>query len=303
MHFARAATKLVGDRMKEKNRERIDIAAIRTYLEVCEHGSFTHAARSLGKTQSAVSQQLHRLEADLGQDLFRWDRRRFALTPAGEILRDYGAQIVALVDEATRRIEDSGQPVTVRLGTNQSRASQQCGRLLRRLQECSPPIRFTLKVAPSRELFTALQSGHLDVVVALPHPEFPRGELLRRDQLHWVRGPDFSWSGDEPLPLVLTTEGSPFRPIVLDELTRRGFRWNVTMSNNNLLARQGAVVSGVGIAPMLPSEIVPPMVPCADEYSLPPLPEPELCLYFRPSANVRRDDLREVIHDVFADQS
>ena len=58
-----------------------------TFLKVCEYMNFTHAAHDLNLTQPAVSQHIKYLEKEYDAPLFVRDKKKLALTPAGEILR------------------------------------------------------------------------------------------------------------------------------------------------------------------------------------------------------------------------
>ena len=63
-----------------------DIAFLRSYVAGIELGSFARAADKVGRSTSAVSAQLKKLEEQAGMPLFRKDGRGLALTPAGEVL-------------------------------------------------------------------------------------------------------------------------------------------------------------------------------------------------------------------------
>jgi DNA-binding transcriptional LysR family regulator len=67
----------------------MELRHLRTLDAVARHGSFTRAAAELHLAQSAVSQQIRRLEAELGVDLLRRTSRRVDVTEAGEVVLDY----------------------------------------------------------------------------------------------------------------------------------------------------------------------------------------------------------------------
>ncbi|MGB8267217.1 MAG: LysR family transcriptional regulator [Candidatus Velthaea sp.] len=80
-------------------REAVEFRYLRSFLTVAKHRSFTLAAEELFLTQSAVSQQIRTLEAELGGPLFMRERHAVELTDAGRALFPHAMRIVALVDE------------------------------------------------------------------------------------------------------------------------------------------------------------------------------------------------------------
>lgn len=75
-------------------------------LTIAEEGGISKAAEKLFISQSALDQQLIKLENELGVQLFLRTRNRFALTPAGEVYMDYAKRIVSLKNEAYLQIHD-----------------------------------------------------------------------------------------------------------------------------------------------------------------------------------------------------
>jgi DNA-binding transcriptional LysR family regulator len=84
----------------------MDIHQLETFLAVAEDKGFSRAAKRLRRTQPAVSQVVRKLEADLGEVLFERSARDGALTPAGEVLRDYAERMLALRTEAASAMQE-----------------------------------------------------------------------------------------------------------------------------------------------------------------------------------------------------
>src|SRR4051812_17242077 len=86
-------------------RSKIDLLrAFEVFLAVADSGSMTGAARKLKVTQSAISQQLKLLEADMRVILMDRATRPLRLTPAGMALRNHGADILLRADHARAEI-------------------------------------------------------------------------------------------------------------------------------------------------------------------------------------------------------
>lgn len=85
----------------------MDLKQLEALRAIAETGSFHAAAERLGLTQPAISRQIARLEAELGDELVLRSRPRAALTPAGELVVDTGTRILGELDALHRRLNPS----------------------------------------------------------------------------------------------------------------------------------------------------------------------------------------------------
>src|ERR1700744_2732725 len=85
----------------------LDLAILRTLIAAVESGSFAAAARRVGRSESAVSLQLKRLEEQIGEPVFVRDGKQMTLTGAGARLVDYARRLLALNDEALSASENA----------------------------------------------------------------------------------------------------------------------------------------------------------------------------------------------------
>ena len=84
----------------------MDLGQLRYFVKIVEHRSFTRAARDCSVSQPALSQQIGKLEKELGQPLFERQGRSIRLTPAGQLLQTRAEKILGLVEDAKRHITD-----------------------------------------------------------------------------------------------------------------------------------------------------------------------------------------------------
>ena len=94
----------------------LDMAALRTFVTGIEAGSFAIAADRLGRSTSAVSAQLKKLESQIGSPLTRKSGRGLALTDTGEQFLSYGRRLIELNDEAISTMFDPDLEGWVRVG-------------------------------------------------------------------------------------------------------------------------------------------------------------------------------------------
>lgn len=147
----------------------MDIAQLRNFLRIVELGSFTEAARACGLTQPALSQQIARLEAQLGCPVLERLGRRVRPTDAGERLRRQAERIVALVDGAIREVKDDGATGTVSVAAIPTIAPYFLPGVLRRFREQCPSARIEVHEETTETLVRRCQHGEIDLgILALP---------------------------------------------------------------------------------------------------------------------------------------
>lgn len=148
--------------------------------------SFSAAAEELGYTQSAISQQIARLERVVGTPLVKRARghRLVSLTEAGEILVHHAEAVAARLTSATADLAalSRGESGTLRVGCYQSVGVRLLPRVLRIFRETWPQVAIELtQVEDDAHLLDEVEAGHLDVsfmVLPLPEGPFSSAELL-----------------------------------------------------------------------------------------------------------------------------
>jgi DNA-binding transcriptional LysR family regulator len=148
-------------------------------MAVVETGTFTGAAEQLGYTQSAVSQQIARLERSVGAALLErpGGPRRVRLTPVGEALALHARAVIDRLRAAQADIAAirAGERGTLRVGTLQSVGTKVLPRLLRSFREAHPGIELVpVEIQDMAELPAGVEAGEFDLsFVPLPVPEGP----------------------------------------------------------------------------------------------------------------------------------
>jgi DNA-binding transcriptional LysR family regulator len=174
--------------------------------------SFVAAARELGYTQSAISQQIAALERATGARLVErpGGPRPVALTEAGTLLLRHADAIVARLDaaEADLAALEQGAAGTLRVGILQSVGARILPRLLRRFREAFPRVEVQVREETAAEdLLRLLEHGELDLTFAdlpLPDGPFDSEEILRDPYVLVVPAGD---------PLASRETAPPFREL------------------------------------------------------------------------------------------
>jgi DNA-binding transcriptional LysR family regulator len=163
--------------------------ALRTFARVAREGSFSHAGRELGRTQSAISLQVARLEQAASQRLLDRTTRRVELTEAGRILLGYFEQSEALLEQAARELEDLDTLERGRLVicTSDTSACYRLPTILKRYRAAHPGIEIEIRNATSPRTIEAVVRREVDLGIAtlreLPEvleatPLFPRRDVM-----------------------------------------------------------------------------------------------------------------------------
>lgn len=147
---------------------RFTLWGIEVFVAVAEEGSVSLAARRLGASPSAVSQQLSNLESALGTVLMDRSARPVALNPAGQMFR---RRAQAILNEAAQArtelaLADLSRLTDFRLGVIEDFDSEVTPRLLAQMSETLKDCQFLLETGASHRLLDALDNRALDVVVA-----------------------------------------------------------------------------------------------------------------------------------------
>jgi DNA-binding transcriptional LysR family regulator len=150
------------------------------FLAAAEHGSFSAAAESLHMAQPSLSEQVRRLEAELGVALFARVGRGLELTEAGRLLRPQAERTLAAAREAAESVREVRDIVggTVAFGTFGGAHHYLLGDLVQDFRRRHPRVRVRVVGQNSAEVADAVREGHLEAgLVALPIDD--RGLSLR----------------------------------------------------------------------------------------------------------------------------
>lgn len=255
-----------------------DIDALRAVVVGIELRSFARAAAELGRSQSAISMQLKKLEQQAGTQLFTRKGRGLVPTEAGEALAAYARRIVALNDEAARALGAAVMPETVRLGLPQDFFDDVMPATLSEYARTHPAVHVEVRAGPNHALGDEIRAGRLDGAIAFfPKGAGGEGELLCELPMRWLAHEAFQHrAARDRVPLVLFDHPCLFRQAALAALDRADRRWRTAVTTPSLPGIWGALRSELGIAVRtehgLPADIV-----CASgELGLPSLPSIEI---------------------------
>lgn len=234
----------------------IDSEALRAFLAVVDHGSFTAAASHLSKTQAAVSLTIARLEDGLGKRLFDRSSRQVTLTTAGQRLLGYARQIKKLESEALQTVTGRAAEGLVRLGMPDDYIGFFGEALIKRFGPASRNIQIDLQCRFTGTLRQMIDNRELDLAVITQDPDNPSGTFLRHERQFWCTGPNANPENEPCLQLALFSEECPARSTVLGLLEKSGRPWTIAYQASHLAGVQLATASGK-LLTVLPEPAIP----------------------------------------------
>ena len=284
-------------------RPTFDLDALRTMVLGTELGSFARAAERLGRSQSAISMQLKKLEQQAGRPLFRRDGRGLAPTEAGDALLAYARRIVALNDEAAASLGATAAEASVRLGLPQDYFEDVMPDAVARFGRCRPGVHVEVRAGRNFALAQEVRAGRLDVAIAyFPQGSDGHGAMLGAQPLYWYAGGAAPAPGvDVPLPLVLFDHPCLFRQMALQSLERAGRRWRPALTTPSLPGVWAALRLGHGVTVRTAHRVPAGIREAGRQCDLPALPAIELRLLaadgLSPAAAALCAILREVVRE------
>ena len=132
---------------------------------VVDAGGFTRAGERVHRTQSTVSQQIKRLEDDVGQPLLNRNGKDVTPTEAGERLLSYARRLLALAEEARDVLARPESEGAVRLGVPEDFAAYRLAKLLAAFSRSHPGLRLDVRADQSANLKRDLERGELDLAL------------------------------------------------------------------------------------------------------------------------------------------
>jgi DNA-binding transcriptional LysR family regulator len=259
----------------------LDMDALRTLLTTQQLGSLNRAAERVGRSQSAVSQQMRKLEEQVGHPLFRRRGRGLVLTESGDLILSYARRILDLNDEAVRAVRGASVEGVVRFGLPGDFAETWLPAALGQFKKTHPAVRVEVAVERNGMLLERLDRGELDLVLVMGYESRPDAEPLATLPMTWIGPVEIEIDLGSGFPLDLALYNSPcfFRRAGIDALDSANISWRLAYTTASLQSLWSGVAAGLGITLRTSAGIPSSLKRLGEKDGLPPLPSVELCLH------------------------
>jgi len=241
----------------------VDLRRLEVFVAVARERSFTRAAGDLHMSQSAVSQQIAALEAELGAQLLDRRRRRVVVTPAGAVLEERAQRLLADRDSARRAVAAAQGRMTgaLRIAASLTIASYLLPQPLVELTRAHPEVRIFVQVENTRHVSAALYDGHVDIGLIEGDVEIEGLvlESLREDELVVIAPAGHRFAQDEELefaqlaaePFIMRERGSGTRQVAEAALSAAGYapeQLRTIAELSGIEPIKASVEAGLGVA-------------------------------------------------------
>lgn len=244
----------------------MEMHQLRYFAKVAELGNVTRAAEACHVSQPSLSQQIAKLERELGQPLFERLGRGVRLTDAGKMFKRYSDQILSLTEDARTRVADDRDSGRIVLAAIPTIAPYFLPRVLARFAKECPKARIEIIEETTGNILRLLAEGDIDLaIVALPiQAEHVHTKALLTEELFAVlpshhpltQKPKVSLKDLVLEPFVLLNEAHCLTGTTMSFCTRHAVSPLVTAKSHQLLTVLELVRLGQGVS-LIPAMAVP----------------------------------------------
>jgi DNA-binding transcriptional LysR family regulator len=275
----------------------LDPDLLRTFIAFADGGSLARAASIVGRSPSAVTAQMQRLEETLGTPLLAPSGRGRTLTPAGEELIGHARRILAVHREAWLSLKGARADGQVALGATQDFADRGLPSLLRQFAQSYARVRLDLRIGRTAELTRAFTEGGIDVLIVMRQAPEPDEIGFLREPMLWL-GAEAGLAGESTLmPLALLDPPCGFRNAATAALDQAERPYRIAATSASLSGMRAAVRAGIAVTVRTARWIEDSIVEVGKRHGLPALADAEFTIRLRTDAGAAASDLAALVGD------
>lgn len=276
----------------------LDLDLLRTLVAIVETGGFSAAGVMIGRSPSAVSMQIKRLEEIIGHQVFERDSRNVTLTVEGEHLLVHGRQVLELNNRIIRKFVSQDLTGSVRLGALDYAVEQFLPGLLKQFSRHHPGITVDVTVENSANLLDRMHRRQLDIAIVTCEStsvDIPGIEILRREQLVWAGAKGGVSVKCRPLPISVWEQGCVWRSAALAALHYGSIDYHINFKSAYISGQKAAILADLVVAPLPASSCGGDITILGPEHGLPELRDFALCMAVQPELDATVGALIEKI--------
>lgn len=233
----------------------MDTRQLKTFLAIAEMGSFSKAAAHLNLTPSAVSQQMHALEAEIGVALFDRSSRPPRPNTAGMQMLDAARELLRTAEDAIGTITGRKVVGTLAIGSVRTSAMSLLPKAIVLLRERNPGLRIKLRVGSSDALLQDVAAGRLDAAMVAENRDLPtalRWNPFIREPLFVIAPPGSPQMTDQEFlkayPYIRFRAAVPLAQVIDQELARMNVPLSEIAEIDTISSITSCVASGLGVS-------------------------------------------------------
>lgn len=262
----------------------LNLTLLHTLVTISKTGSLSAAAPRLFKSQSAVSEQVRKLEQIYGLPLLIRGKTGARLTAAGARLVEHAERILDLSDMAYRDMQGAQLSGKLHLAiTDYFRPSTLPG-ILKRVREQFPQLQLYVSILKSAHVEAEMEKGTFDIGISMTilrggHATNDNDRIrLSREPLHWIADKSFIVPDSKPMPLVVLPDTCSLQRLIVDVLKGSDLSYEITHTASGVGGLHLALSAGLGVSCLNASAIPEGIAPFTNNAALPALPDVEFTM-------------------------
>ncbi len=277
----------------------LDTVTLQCFLAVAETQSFTKAASRVGRTQSAISQQIAKLENLIEKQLIARGRD-LSLTPDGELFLSYAKRIYELHRESLDRFKTPELQGELRFGLPEDFASMMLSDVLVEFSRLHPRVMLNVECDLTLNLIKRFHHDEFDLILIKTNEknQISEGVNVWNEPVEWVGKKELlpALHDKAIIPLILSPTPCVYRGNVIESLNEHHLKWRLAFSSPSYAGKMAAVRAGLGITAIQRS-MIPNYLDRLDEFFLPSLKDIHVSLIKKEGTNKAIESLEFFIMD------
>lgn len=277
----------------------LDTVTLQCFLAVAETRSFTKAASRVGRTQSAISQQIAKLENLIEKQLVSRGKE-LSLTPDGELFLGYAKRIYELHRESLDRFKTPELQGELRFGLPEDFASIMLSDILVEFSRLHPRVMLNVECDLTLNLIERFHHDEFDLILTKSNEKYELSDGLNvwDEPVEWVGKKELLSTLNEQaiIPLILSPTPCVYRGNVIESLNQHNLKWRLAFSSPSYAGKIAAVRAGLGIT-ALQRSMIPNYLDRLDDYFLPALKDIHVSLIKKQGKNKAIESLEFFIMD------
>lgn len=221
---------------------------LQTLVAFADAGTLAQAAQIVGRTPSAITTQMQRLEAVAGVALFKAVGRRRILTEAGEQLLIHARRILSENHEAWMNMSGVDADGSIGLGITQDFVDVALPGILNQFARTHPRVRMNLRVGRSAELLEDFKSQKIDILVSMRHVIEANEMAVTSEQMQWFCAKEgLVRPFYDEIPLAVLDRPCGFRDAAIKALGDEGKAYRIAATSPSLSGVLAPVRAGLAV--------------------------------------------------------
>lgn len=258
----------------------LDIDLLRSFVAIAETGVLGQAALRVGRTQSALSMQMQRLEGIVEQPLLHRTGRGVTLTATGERLLVRAGELLRKHDEALAELRGEQLSGVLRFSCPDDYAVVFLPYLLQSFASLHPRVQLEVICAPTPRLHELLARHAVDLALVSVAGDAAGDDVIRREPLVWVAHRDGTAASLDPLPLALGAADALDHRLPRQALEAAGRAYRLAYASSSLSGLVGMARSGQAVIVLTRTAVPDDLQILTPEQGFPDLPSVGVTLAF-----------------------